>query len=138
MGPRTRRLERKRTPRVVAGDARRRSGSCARLNASARAGANLIDRSRNGPMRQPLHVRIVRTRAVALGPEWIPLSARSRRADGCGLSAIGFFWFLPSRRLAVFGQSSAANSLVLDESAPDRLGHRVCPVNRSQFLEDHL
>jgi hypothetical protein len=47
MRPRTRRLERKRIPAVVAGDARMRSGSCARSNASARAGANLIDRSRN-------------------------------------------------------------------------------------------
>jgi hypothetical protein len=59
MGPRARRLERKRKPRVVAGDAWRLSGSFARLNASARAGANLIDRSRNDPMRQPLRVRIV-------------------------------------------------------------------------------
>ena len=62
MEPRAQCLERKRMPRVVAGDALRRSGSCARSNASARAGANLIDRSRNDSTRRPLRVRIIRTR----------------------------------------------------------------------------
>ena len=74
----------------MAGDAWKPSGSFARLNASTRAGANFIDRSRNDPMRQPLRVRIVRKGAVRVGPEWIPLSARSRRVNGYQLSAISY------------------------------------------------
>src|SRR5687768_8027058 len=112
MGPRAQRLERKRRPRVVAGDAWRQSGSFARLNASARAGANLIDRSRSDLMRQPLRVRIVKMRAVPVGPEWIQLSARSRRANGfrllSGHSMLCPYWLptrlavWPSGRLAVW------------------------------------
>jgi hypothetical protein len=68
-------------------------------------------------MRQPLRVRIVKMRAVPVGPEWIPLSARSRRAPGYRLSAISYqsvvnrTWRTAAGSwLAAYGQELAADS----------------------------
>ena len=127
-------------PRVVAGDAKRRSGSFARLNTSPRAGANLRSLQER-PHEEAAPCPHCKDAGAAVGPYWIPLSARSRRATRGwqGYYALRSWW---RGRRVTENRSSChpATPPPSSQMSPRRIASATACARstRSQFLEDDL